>query len=61
MVQVVMRIDIDVRNIDKNDKNIWRSIYKPICVPYFVGVKLFPKSFLGNFKNHMNDPQNITT
>ena len=37
------KIDLNVSNIDRNDKNTWRTIYEEIDAPYFVGVKLFPK------------------
>ena len=39
-------MDIDVKNIDKNDKNTWSSIYKAIDAPDFGEVKQFTKLFL---------------
>ena len=54
-------MDIDVNNIDTIYKNIWRNIYEEIDVNYFGEVKMFPKSFLDNCKNHPDDPQNIPT
>ena len=52
-------MDIYVKNIDKNDKNTWRTVYEAIDAPYFVEVKLFPKSFPDYCKNHPNCPQII--
>ena len=52
-------MDIDVQNIDKNDKNTCRKIYEEIDEPYFGEVKLFPKDFIEHFKNNPNMPQNI--
>ena len=48
---------LDVKNIDKNDKNTWTTIYAAIYAPYFGEVKLFPKEFLDQFKKDPNDPQ----
>ena len=45
-----MTMDIDVKNIDKNDNNTWRTIYKSIDLPYFGEVKLFPKACLDKCK-----------
>ena len=50
----LMKIDIDVENINKNDKNRWRNIYEPIYAPYFGEVKLFPKEFLDPYKENPN-------
>ena len=50
-------MDIDVENINKNDKNRWRNIYEAIDAPYFGEVKLFPKEFLYPYKDHPNNPQ----
>ena len=50
-------MDLDVTNIDKNDKNTWRKIYEAIGEPYFGGVKLIPRAFLNLCKNHPNEPQ----
>ena len=33
--EYVRTMDIYVENIDKNDKNLWRTIYEEICAPYF--------------------------
>ena len=54
-------MDLYVANIDKNYKNTWRTIYEAIDAPYFVEVKLFPKSFINQYKNHPNEPQSITS
>ena len=54
-------MDLDVGDIDKNYKNTWRTIYAEIDAPYFVEVELFPKLFLGQCKNHPNEPQNNPT
>ena len=57
----VSKFYIDVKNIDKNDKNIWRTIYEAIYAPYFEEVKLFSKEFIDHCKNRPNEPQNIPT
>ena len=54
-------MDLDVKNVDKNNKNAWRTIYEAIYAHSFGQVKLFPKLFLDHYKNHPNDPQNIPT
>ena len=36
-------MDIDVENIDKNDKNTCRTIYEAVDELYFGKVKLFTK------------------
>ena len=59
--EYIRRMDIYVKNIDKNYKNTWRTISKAIDVPYFGEVKLFTKEFLDQCKNHLNEPQNIPT
>ena len=55
----LMKIDIDVENINKNDNNTWRNIYKSINAHYFREVKLFTSLFIDHCKNHPNYPQNI--
>ena len=52
-------MDIDIKNINKNDKNTWRTIYEEICEPYFGEVKLFPKAFIEHCKKHLNGSRNI--
>ena len=52
-------IYIYVKNIDRNDKNTWRTIYEAIDAPYFGDVNLFTKVFLDQCKNHPNEPQKI--
>ena len=52
-----MTMDIDVNNIDKNDKNKWRTIYKANDASYFGEVKLFPKEFFDQCKKKPDDPQ----
>ena len=47
-------MDIYVKNIYKNDKNTWRTIYEAIDEPYFGEVKLIPKLFPYHYKNHPN-------
>ena len=54
-------MDLDVSNIDKNDNNTRRNIYKAIGEGYFVKVKLFPRAFINICKNHSNEPQKIPT
>ena len=54
-----MIMDIDVKKIDTNDKNSWRTIYEEIYVPYFGQGKLFPKPFIDKFKMYPNEPQKI--
>ena len=49
----------DVENIDKNDKNTQRTVYKAIDAPYFGEAKIFSKVFPVKFKDHPNEPQNI--
>ena len=39
-------MEINVENIDKDDKKTQRKIYKAFDEPYFEEVKLFPKSLL---------------
>ena len=39
--EYVSTMDLDVANIDNNDKNTWRKIYEAIDAPYFGGVELF--------------------
>ena len=46
-----MPMDIDVKNIDKNNKNIWRTIYEAIGAPYFGEVKIYFKEFLAKCKS----------
>ena len=41
-------MDIDVKNIDENDKNTWRKIYEAIDEPYFGYFTLFTKVFIEN-------------
>ena len=55
--EYVRKMDLDVANIDKNDKNTCMDIYKAIDVRYFGGVKLFPKSFLNQCKKYLNETQ----
>ena len=50
-----------VANIDKNDNNIWMTIYEAIYEGYFFKVKLFPREFINICKNNPNEPQNIPT
>ena len=45
-------MDLYVENIDKNDNNTWRTIYKEIDEGYFVKFKLFPGEFINICKNH---------
>ena len=52
--EYVRTMDIDVENINKNDKNRWRNIYEAIDAPYFGEVKLFPKEFLDPYKENPN-------
>ena len=40
---------LDVANIDKNYKHIWRIIYKTIDAPSFGEVEIFPISFLNQY------------
>ena len=54
-------MDIDVENIDKNDQNIWRTIYKVIDAPYFRRVKLLTKSFLHHCEKHTDKLQKFPT
>ena len=44
--EYLMTIDIDVKNINKYDKNAGRKIYEAIYELYFGKVRLFPKYFL---------------
>ena len=44
-------IDLNVANIDKNDNNTQRTIYREIYEGYFVRVKLFPRAFINLCKN----------
>ena len=55
------KMDLDVANIDKNDKNTRKTIYKAIDAPYFGWFKIFTKSFLNQCKKYPNKPQNIPT
>ena len=55
----LMKMDIDVKNIDKNDNKTWSAISEAIGAPYFEEMKTFPKLFLRQCKNHPNEPQNI--
>ena len=50
---------IYVKNINKNDNNILRTIYDAIDASYFGEVKRFPKYVFGRCNNHPNEPQNI--
>ena len=43
-------MSFDVKNIDKNDKNTWRTLYKEIDEPYSAEVKLFHKLFLDYYE-----------
>ena len=52
-------MDIDVKNIDKNDKNTWITIYEPIDEPYFWEVKIFTKVFIYHCKKNPKYPQEI--
>ena len=54
-------MDLDVKNIDKNDNNTWRTIYEAIYEPYFGEVKLFPRLFIIHCRKHPNKPQKIPT
>ena len=54
-------MDLYVKNIDKNKKKTWRTIYKAIGEGYFVKVKLFTREYFNLCKNHPNEPQNIPT
>ena len=55
------KIDLYFSNIDKNDKNTWRTIYKAIVERYFGDAKLLPRAFIYLCKNNPNDPQKIPT
>ena len=44
------KIDLDIVNIDKNDKDTQRTIYEAICERYFGEVILIPRSFIIFFK-----------
>ena len=59
--EYVSTMNLYVKNIDKNDKNTYRTIYQAMFAPYFVEVNLFPTSFLYHCRNHINEPQNIST
>ena len=48
-------MQIDLKNIDKNDKNRWKTIYEAINETYFVEGKLFPKLFFDQCKKHPYD------
>ena len=52
-------MDIDVKNIDKTDKNTWSTTSETIYVPHFGEVELFPKAFIYQCKNHPNETKNI--
>ena len=49
-------MDIDVKNIDKADKNTWRTIYEAIDESYFGEDKIFPGFFIDHCKNNPNEP-----
>ena len=49
------KMDLDVANIDKNDKNIWRTIYKAIGECYFGEGNIFPREFINLCKKYQND------
>ena len=53
----IMTMNVDVENIDRNDKNTRITIYKSINAYYFGEVIISTKSFLYHCKNHPNDPQ----
>ena len=59
--EYVRTIYLDVVNIDKNDKNAWRTIYKAIDAPFFGDFKLFPKSFPNQYRKHLNEPKKNPT
>ena len=44
--EYVRTMDLDVANINKNDKHTRRTIYEEIYSTYFGEVKLFSRSFL---------------
>ena len=52
----VRKMDLDVTNIDKNDKYKRRTIYEAIDVPYFGEAKIFTKAFTIHCRKHKNDP-----
>ena len=52
-------MDIDVKNIDKNDNNTWRNIYEAIGEPDFEEIKVFSKSFIEHCNKNKYDPQNF--
>ena len=52
-------MDINVENIDENDKKTHRAIYEVIDEPYFGEVIIFLKLFLDHCKKHPNKLQNI--
>ena len=54
-------MDIDVENINKNDKNTWRTIHEAIDESCFGWVKPFPKELLVHCKNNSHEPQNISS
>ena len=54
-------MDIDVENVDKNDKNTWRNIYDAIYAPYHVEIKPSLETILDQCKKYPNKPKNITT
>ena len=54
-------VDLDVANIDKNNKDKRRTIYEAIDGGYLGEFKLFPRAFINISKNLPNKPQNIPT
>ena len=54
-------MDLDIVNIDKNEKKSLRTIYESIDGSYFVGIKSFPTEFINICIKQLNDLQNIPT
>ena len=48
---------IDIKNIDKNIKKIWRPIYDVIYISFFEETEKFPQHFLELYKRDPNQPQ----
>ena len=53
--QEIMKVD--VKNITKNKKYIWRPIYEFIADSFFEERDIFPQASLELFKNNPNQPQ----
>ena len=53
----VRTMDLYITNIDKNDKNTWRTIYEAIDAPYFGEVGIFSIKLTNQYKIHPNETQ----